>query len=85
MLPVVLVSLILVLLGVGLLLLLLIAVLGTLYRAGQWLMRTRHCGIGRAALGVGELTGLWLLGGVVLLGLVPWCVGFLWIVIDSLR
>jgi hypothetical protein len=60
-------------------------VLGTLYRVGQWLTRTRHCGFLAAALGVAELIGLWLLGWVVLLGLVPWCVGLLWIVIDSLR
>jgi hypothetical protein len=66
-------------------LLFLIAILGTIYRAAQWLMRTRHCGALGAALGIAELIGLWLLGGVVLLGLVPWCVGFLWIVIDSLR
>jgi hypothetical protein len=66
-------------------LLFLIAVLGALYRAGQWLIRTRHCGVGRAALGVGELVGLWLFGWIVLIGLIPWCVGFLWIAIDSLR
>jgi hypothetical protein len=66
-------------------LLYLAAVLGTLYRVGQWLIRTRHCEFLGAALGVAELVGLWLLGLIVLLGLVPWCVGFLWIVIDSLR
>ncbi|MDB5321707.1 MAG: hypothetical protein JWN40_3338 [Phycisphaerales bacterium] len=66
-------------------LLYLAGVLGTLYRVGQWLTRTRHCGFLAAALGAAELIGLWLLGWVVLLGLVPWCVGFLWIVIDSLR
>jgi hypothetical protein len=66
-------------------LLFLIAVLGAFYRAGQWLIRTRHCGVGGAALGIVELLGLWLLGEVVLLGLVPWCIGFLWIAIDSLR
>ena len=66
-------------------LLYLCGVLGTLYRVGQWLMRTRHCAFLGAALGALELIGLWLLGWIVLLGLVPWCVGFLWIVIDSLR
>lgn len=66
-------------------LLYLCGVLGTLYRVGQWLARTRHCTFLGAALGVAELVGLWLLGWIVLLGLVPWCVGFLWIVIDSLR
>jgi hypothetical protein len=60
-------------------------VLGTLYRVGQWLMRARHCAFLGAAVGALELFGLWLLGGIVLLGLVPLCIGFLWIVIDSLR
>ncbi|MFL5515400.1 MAG: hypothetical protein ACJ8DJ_04535, partial [Gemmatimonadales bacterium] len=59
--------------------------LGTVYRVAQWLARVRHCGLGGAAPGVAELAGLWLLGGVVVLAVVPWCVGFSWIVIDSLR
>jgi hypothetical protein len=63
-----------------------IAALGlTLLRIAQWLARTRFCGPGRAILGAGEVVGLWLLGGLVLLGLAPWCVGFLRIAVDSLR
>jgi hypothetical protein len=57
----------------------------TLLRIGQGLTRTRPCGLVPAVLGVGEVIGLWLFGGVVLLGLGPWCVGFLWIAVDSLR
>lgn len=57
----------------------------TLVRVGQWVARTRQCGTGRAVLGVAEVVGLWLLGVVVLVGLVPWIVGFTCIAIDSLR
>ena len=56
-----------------------------LVRVGQWVARTRQSGTGRAVLGAAEAVGLWLLGVVVLLGLVPWCVGFTLIAIDSLR
>ena len=61
------------------------ALAGTVRRCGQWMNRTLHCCAGRAVLGCIELLVLWGLGIVVLLGLLPWCVGFLWIVIDSFR
>jgi hypothetical protein len=61
------------------------AIIATFLRTAKWLMRTRHCSAGAAALALGELIGLWTLGAVVLVGLIPWSVGFLWIVIDSLR
>jgi hypothetical protein len=63
----------------------LVGVLATLRRTGQWLARTRHCGSALASLGALELIGLWVLGWVFFLGLVPWSVGFARIVIDSLR
>ena len=66
-------------------LLFLLAWLGTVYRTAQWLARTRHGGLGGAVLGVAELVGLWLLGVVVTVGLLPWCAGFFRIAIDSLR
>jgi hypothetical protein len=63
-----------------------LAALGlSLLRIGQWLARTRFCGPARAILGAAEVVGLWLLGGLVLLGLAPWCVGFLRVAADSLR
>ena len=72
-------------LAIGFGLFALVALVATCRRVGQWLARTRHCGAGPAVLGVAEMVGLWLLGGIVLLGLVPWCVGFLWVVVDSVR
>lgn len=54
-------------------------------RVAQWVKRTRHCGPGRALLATVELLALWLGGMIVFLGIIPWCLGFGWIVIDSLR
>lgn len=59
--------------------------LGAVYRIAQWLARARHCELAGAMPGVAELIGLWLLGVVVTLGLIPACIGFLWIAVDSLR
>jgi hypothetical protein len=61
------------------------AVAATAVRVARWLMRSRHCGIGRALLGMLELAGLWLAGVVLFLGVLPWVAGFLFIVVDSLR
>lgn len=63
----------------------LLAVVGTLVRSGQWLVRASCCSGGRAVLACVELLLLWLLSAFVFLGLLPACVGFLWIVIDSFR
>jgi hypothetical protein len=57
----------------------------TLWRTAQWLTRTRHCGPGRAVVAALELLALWLTNLVVLLYLIPWSVGFLCLVFDSLR
>lgn len=54
-------------------------------RIVQWAVRVIHGGVERWMVGAIQLAGLWLMGIVLLLGLVPWCVGFLWIVIDSFR
>jgi hypothetical protein len=61
------------------------AVLGTLYRVGQWLRRAWHCGAGMAWLAALELIKLWVVGWIFFLGVVPWCVGLTWIAIDSFR
>ncbi|MCY2951731.1 MAG: hypothetical protein NTU53_07105 [Planctomycetota bacterium] len=57
----------------------------TAVRGVQWAVRCRHAGLGRAGLAVAQLFSLWLGGLLLILGLLPWCVGFLWIVIDSFR
>jgi hypothetical protein len=66
-------------------LLLALGVLATLWRLGQCARRVR---VGRlwitpaAAVECGLLA---IVGAVVLLGLLPWAIGFLWLVFDSLR
>ncbi len=62
-------------------LLLLVAIV----RIMQWVSRSRHCGFTGIVAAMAKLLGLWLLCIVVLLGVLPWCSGFLWIVADSLR
>ena len=57
----------------------------TLWRSAQWLARTRHCGAGRAWLAALEMLALWLTSAAVLLYLIPWSIGFLCLVYDSLR
>ncbi len=61
------------------------SVLLALLRAGQWVARSRHAGLLRGAAASLELTGLWAVSVVALLGIIPWCVGFFVLVIDSLR
>lgn len=61
------------------------ALLGFAIRTAQWAARVRHAGVGYACLALAKLVGLWLLGPLVLLAVLPWCIGFLWIVIDSFR
>ena len=39
----------------------------------------------RTVIDVPHLLALWSLGLIVWLLVLPWCVGFLWIVMDSLR
>jgi hypothetical protein len=62
-----------------------VAVCGGFHRSSQWFARAHHGGAGRYAAGLAELLGRSLLGLVVFLGIVPWCVGFSWIVWDSFR
>jgi hypothetical protein len=55
------------------------------HRSGEWFTRAHHARAGRFAAGVVELLGRSLLGLILLLGVVPWCVGLGWIVWDSFR
>jgi hypothetical protein len=54
-------------------------------RVGQWLARVRRAGAVTAVVGAVGLLLLWIAGAFVFFGVVPWCLGFLWLVIDSLR
>ena len=63
----------------------LVALVGTVYRAGQWRARTTDHAWSTGFLAMGELLLRWVAGCVLVLGVVPWCVGFVWIVVDSLR
>lgn len=64
-------------------LLLIFGVVLTVYRTGQWRARTAHAGYPTGFAAMGELLIRWIVGCVVILGILPWCVGFGWIVIDS--
>jgi hypothetical protein len=62
--------------------------MGTLWAAwviAIWSARARRAGWGSALLALPSVVILWLFGVVVCLGILPWCVGFVWIVIDSFR
>jgi hypothetical protein len=58
---------------------------GAVYRTGQWRARVTRRGYATGFSAMGELLLRWVVGVAVLLCVVPWCVGFLWIVIDSFR
>jgi hypothetical protein len=72
-------------LAIGSFILVLAAVAGTVWRTGQWRARTAHAGYPTGFGGMAELLLRWALGAAVILGVIPWCVGFLWIVFDSFR
>ena len=55
------------------------------YRIVQWAARARKLAVGATIVQGAKLMGLWLIEAVVFLGVVPWCVGLVWIVIDSFR
>lgn len=69
----------------GSFLLLLLGIGSTVHRVGQWKARVTHRGYATGFLAMGELLLRWGVGGAILLFVVPWCVGFVWIVIDSFR
>jgi hypothetical protein len=61
------------------------ALLLSLWRSGEWFARAHHAGVARFIAGVAEMTGRMLVGVVVCLGLIPWCLGLIWMIVDSLR
>jgi hypothetical protein len=66
-------------------LLLILGVALTVYRTGQWRARTAHAGYPMGFAAMGELLLRWVVGAVFFLGVLPWCVGFAWIAVDSFR
>jgi hypothetical protein len=62
-----------------------VAIVGTLGRTGQWLARVRHGGFLAGVSGAAWLVALWLWGVAIYGAVLPWVIGFLWIVFDSLR
>lgn len=62
-----------------------IGIPAAIYHTGQWRARLTRRGHGTGLLAMGELLLWWLLAGASWFGVVPWCVGFVWIVIDSFR
>ena len=71
--------------GVCSFLLFAMAVGGTVFRTGQWRARTTDAKYSTGLIAMGELLFRWLIGSYILLAVFPWCVGFVWIVIDSFR
>jgi hypothetical protein len=62
-----------------------IAIPAATFRTGQWRARLTRRGYATGFLAMGELLLWWLLAGAFWFGVVPWCVGFVWIVVDSFR
>jgi hypothetical protein len=60
-------------------------ILLSLFRIVQWAARVRGSRADRATAQGVRLIGLWLLEALFLLGILPWCIGLVWIVIDSFR
>lgn len=54
-------------------------------RAGQWTARANHAGLARFAAGAAECIVRSLLGLIFCFVVIPWCLGLIWIAIDSLR
>jgi hypothetical protein len=57
----------------------------TLFRILQWTLRVRHQSGEHALLIVPHVLALWLFVLVFYLGFLPWCIGLVWLAVDSLR
>ena len=60
------------------------AILLSMLRIVQWSVRARRQGLERVVIDVPHLVGLWLFGIFVYFFFLPWGVGFLWLIVDSL-
>jgi hypothetical protein len=57
----------------------------TLLRILQWILRVRNLGSEFSLLIGPQLIGLWLFALVLDLGILPWCIGLVYLAIDSFR
>jgi hypothetical protein len=57
----------------------------TLLRILQWILRVRNLGSKFSLLIGPQLIGLWLFALVLDLGILPWCIGLVYLAIDSFR
>lgn len=57
----------------------------TLFRILQWTLRVRNQTGEHALLIVPHLLALWLFAFLFYLGFIPWCIGLIWLAIDSSR
>jgi hypothetical protein len=62
-----------------------VAVFGSLHRTGEWHTRAYHHRPLRYTAGVAEAIARSVLGIVLFLGVLPWCVGLIWVIADSFR
>jgi hypothetical protein len=62
-----------------------VAVGFTVHRTGQWRARVMRGGYPTGFAAMAELIGRWTVAIGVCLFVVPWCVGLLWLVVDSFR
>jgi hypothetical protein len=62
-----------------------VGIFGSLHRTGEWHARAYHAGAFRYLAGVAEAVGRSLLGLVIFLIVLPWCVGLIWVIVDSIR
>jgi hypothetical protein len=57
----------------------------TIHRTGQWRARVIHGGYPTGFAAMGELLLRWAIGICACIFVVPWCIGLLWIIVDSFR
>jgi hypothetical protein len=55
------------------------------HRMVQWQKRAAHGGIGGYTAGLAELVFRLIITAIIFLGIIPWCIGLAWIILDSFR
>ena len=62
-----------------------VILIATIVRIAQWSLRVRKAGPLRLLILLPQLIFLWLLRLLLWLGIIPWCIGLVWLVVDSFR